>query len=169
MKFFGIFAKWLFVLCLPVLLLTASIALAANSLWLYKYGFEKYNISQTTGLAQSELDKVATGLIRYFNSDEETISLTVMKDGESFELFNGREMAHLKDVKDLFWLDYWALLGTLIYTLSYAGISLFWRKDRRQLAGGLVGGSSLTLALQPYRAYCPSPGSITTLPRHISY
>jgi len=147
LKFFGIFAKWLFVLCLPVLLLTASIALAANSLWLYEYGFEKYNISQTTGLAQSELDRAATGLIRYFNSDEETISLTVMKDGGPFELFNGREMAHLKDVKGLFWLDYWVLLGALIYTLSYAGVSLFWRKDRRQLVGGLVGGSSLTLAL----------------------
>ena len=147
MKVLSIAAKWLFVLCLPVLLLTASIAWAVNSLWLYEYGFEKYNISQTTGLNQSELDKAATGLIRYFNSGEETISLTVVKDGEPFELFNEREVAHLRDVKGLFWLDYWVLLGTLIYTLSYAGISLFWWKDRRQLAQGLVGGSGVTLGI----------------------
>jgi hypothetical protein len=43
-------AKWLFILCLPVMLLTASIGLAINSQWLYEYGFNKYNVSQTTSL-----------------------------------------------------------------------------------------------------------------------
>ncbi len=139
-------AKWLFILCLPWLLLSASIGGAANSLSLYKYGFEKYNVSQTTGLAEAELEKAATGLIQYFNSDEENISLTVVKDGESFVLFNEKEVAHLKDVKGLFRLDYWVLLGTLVYALAYAGVSL-WRKNWRQLAWGLIGGSGLTLAL----------------------
>ena len=146
MRILGIAAKWLFILCLPLLLLTVSLCGALNSIGLYGYGFEKYNVSQTTGLAQPELKKAATGLIRYFNSDEEYISLTVIKDGEPFTLFNQREMAHLKDVKGLVWLDYWVLLGTLIYALGYAGVSL-WRKDQRQLAWGLVGGSGLTLAL----------------------
>jgi len=142
-------AKWLFILCLPVLLLTASIGWAVNSQWLYKYGFEKYNVSQTTGLAEVELEKAATGLISYFNSGETNISLTVIKDGEPFELFNQREVAHLRDVKGLIRLDYWVLLGTLIYTLSYAGVSLFWRRRRywRRLGWGVVSGSGITLAL----------------------
>ena len=140
-------AKWLFIICLPVLLLTASVGWAVNSLWLYQYGFDEYGVSQTTGLAQSELDRAATGLIDYFNSDDETISLTVVKDGESFTLFNEREVAHLRDVKGLIWLVYWVLLGTLIYALGYVGLSLFLWKDRRRLAWGLVGGSCLTLAL----------------------
>ena len=149
MRIAGIAAKWLFMLCLPILLLTASIGWAANSLWLYKYGFEKYNISQATGLAEPELEKAASGLISYFNSDEDYISLTVVKDGEPFELFNQREIIHLKDVKGLIWLDYWVLLGTLVYVLAYAGVSLFWRKRRywRRLAWGVVGGSGITLAL----------------------
>ncbi len=136
-------------LCLAILLLTASIGGAANSLWLYKYGFGKYDISQTSGLAEVELEKAATGLISYFNSDEEYISLTVVKDGEPFELFNQREVAHLRDVKGLIWLDYWVLLGALIYTLVYAGVSLFWRRRRywRRLAWGAVGGSGITLFL----------------------
>lgn len=146
MRIVGIAAKWLFILCLPLLLLSASIGGAANSLWLYKYGFDKYNVSETTGLAPSELEKAATGLIRYFNSDEEYISLTVIKDDKPFILFNQREIAHLRDVKGLFWLDYWILLGTLIYALGYTGISL-WRKDWQQLAWGLIGGSGLTLIL----------------------
>jgi len=149
LRILGITAKWLFILCLPILLLSASIGGAANSLWLYEYGFDKYNVSHTTGLAETELEKAATGLISYFNSDEEYISLTVTKDGKPFELFNEREVAHLKDVKGLIWLDYWLLLGTLVYVLGYAGLSLFWRRKRywRQLAWAVVGGSSVTLAL----------------------
>jgi integral membrane protein (TIGR01906 family) len=149
MRALAIAAKGLFMLCLPMLLLTASLGWAANSLWLYKYGFEKYNVSQTTGLASSELDKTARGLISYFNSDEEYISLTVVKDGEPFELFNQREVFHLKDVKGLIQLDYGVLLGTLVYVLAYTGVCLFWRKRKywRHLAWGLVGGGSLTLAL----------------------
>ncbi len=146
MKVFNSTTKWLFSLCLPLLLLSASIAGAANSLTLYKYGFEKYNISQTTGLSEAELEKAATGLISYFNSAEENISLTVLKDGKPFVLFNEREVTHLRDVKGLFRLDYRVLLGTLIYVLAYAGLNV-WRKERRQLARGLVGGSIMTLAL----------------------
>ena len=149
MKGLVIAAKWLFILCLPILLLTASIGWGINSSWLYKYGFEKYNVSQTTGLAEKELEKAATGLISYFNSGEANISLTVIKDGESFELFNQREVVHLRDVKGLIRLDYWVLLGTLIYALSYTGVSLFWRRRKhwRQLAWGIVSGSGITLAL----------------------
>ncbi len=147
MKIISIAARWLFILCLPILLLTASLGWAVNSLWLYKYGFQKYDASQTTGLAEVELETAATGLISYFNSDDEDITLTVVKDGEPFELFNEREVAHLRDVKNLIWLDYCFLLGTLIYILGYAGFSLIRGKDWRWLAWGLVWGSGITLAL----------------------
>jgi len=146
LKILAIVAKWLFILCLPVLLLTASIGWAANSLWPYKSGFERYHVSQTTGLAESELEKAASGLISYFNSDEEYISLAVMKDGEPFELFSQQEVIHLKDVKGLIRLDYRVLLGTLIYVLAYGAVSLF-RRDWRRLAWGVAGGSGLTLIL----------------------
>ncbi len=149
LKILGICAKWLFILCLPILLLTASIGWGVNSHRLYRYGFEEYNVSQKTGIAEKELEEAATGLISYFNSGEANISLTVIKDGESFELFNQREVIHLRDVKELIRLDYWVLLGTLIYVLSYAGVSLFWHRRRywRQLAWGVISGSGITLAL----------------------
>ena len=152
MKILGIAAKWLFILCLPVLLLTASLSWAVNSLWLYKDGAERYNVSQKLAdsgleLTDSELERVYAELISYFNSDEEYVSLTVAKDNRQFSLFTPEEVIHFKDVKGLIWLDYWLLLGTLIYVLAYAGASLFWWKNRRQLAWGVVGGSSITLAV----------------------
>ena len=149
MRILGIVTKWLFILSLPALLISATIAFEFNSIWLYKDGFEKYHISQTTGLAQSELDKAANRLICYFNSDEEYINLTVVKDGQPFILFNEREVAHLRDVKGLIRLDYTVLLWTFVYSLVYTMIALFWQKRRhwRRLAWGLVGGSGITLAL----------------------
>jgi integral membrane protein (TIGR01906 family) len=149
LKIVGIAAKWLFIVCLPVLLVSASIGWAVNSLRLYQYGFEKYNVSQTTGLVEPELEKAANGLIGYFNSNEEYINLTVVKDGKPFVLFSQREVAHLKDVKGLIRLDYYLLLATLVYVLCYAGVSLLWQRKRywQRLAGGVVGGSGLTLVL----------------------
>ncbi len=149
MRALGIVGKVLFMVCLSILLVTATIAFEFNSLWLYKNGFQKYNVSQTTSLAEAELDKAATGLISYFNSDEEYISLTVIRDGRPFELFNQREVAHLKDVKGLIRLNYRLLLGTAIYVGAYAGISLLWRRKRywRRLAWGVVGGSSIALGM----------------------
>ena len=149
MKILAQAAQWVFVFCLPVLLLTAGIGWAVNSHWLYRSGFQKYDVSQSTGLEQVELNKVATGLIHYFNSGEEYIDLTVVKDDKSFELFTQEEIIHFRDVKDLFRLDYGVFLGTLIYVLVYSGISFFWRKRLywRRLAWGVAGGSGITLAL----------------------
>lgn len=149
MRVLGIAAKWIFIICLPFLLLSASIACAANSLWLYKYGFEKYDVSGTTGLDEPELEKAARGMISYFNSGEQYIDITVMKDGKSFLLFNEREVIHLKDVKGLIRLDYRVLLGTFVYSLVYTLTAIFWHRRRywRQLAWGVVGGGSITLLL----------------------
>ena len=146
MRFLDIITRWLFILCLPALIFTASIAWAVNSQWFYEYGFEKYGVSQTTGLSSSELEKVASGLISYFNSDDEFIDLTVIKDDKPFTLFNEREIVHLRDFKGLIRLDYRVLLATGIYVLAYAGTSLFFRrKEYRRLAWAVVGGSGITL------------------------
>jgi len=152
LKFLVTVARWAFILCLPVLLLTASLGGAVNSLWLYPHSPEKYQVSQDLAgaglkLSDAELEEIYAGLIGYFNSAEEYIDLTVIQDGTEIPLFTPEETIHFSDVKRLIWLDYWVLLGTLIYALAYAGAYLLWRKDRRQLAGGVVGGSGLTLLL----------------------
>ncbi|MBI4296839.1 MAG: TIGR01906 family membrane protein [Chloroflexi bacterium] len=148
MKIIGTATKWLFALCLPVFLLTASIGWWVNSLWFYEYGFQKFNVSQTTGLPASELARAARGLITYFNSGEEPINVTVAKDGRPFELFNEREVTHLKDVKGLFRLDYLVFLVTFAYCAGYTAVS-FRRGERSRLglAQAAVWGSGLALAL----------------------
>jgi hypothetical protein len=98
--------KWIFVLCLPILLLSSSIAWGFNSRWLYNSGFEKYKVSETTGFSQAELDKISEGFLDYFNSGEEYINISLIRDGKPFDIFTREEQIHFKDVKDLVWLDY---------------------------------------------------------------
>lgn len=142
-------ARWLFALCLPCLLLTASIWWAANSHWLYTSGFTKYDVAASTGLSETELDNVAAGLIDYFNSGEEYVDITVEKNGQPFELFTEEEILHFRDVKGLFRLDFYVLLGTGIYVAGYAALSLIWQrpKYRRGLARATLAGSVTTLVL----------------------
>ncbi|MFC2010230.1 TIGR01906 family membrane protein [Chloroflexota bacterium] len=149
LKILSLAARWLFVLCVSFVLLTASIGCVANSLWFYEYEFEKHGVGATTGLAEPELEKAARGMTSYYNSGEEHINITVEKDGKSFALFNQREIVHMKDVKGLIRLDYWVLLGTFIYTLGYALTCLLWRRRKywQNLAQGTVWGCGITLAI----------------------
>ena len=147
MNIFKAAARWLFILCLPALLPTASVSAAANCPALYRFDFEKYDISRVTGLAPAELDKAAAELIGYFNSNEEYINIIVEKDGQPFQIFNDREIAHLKDVKGLFRAVYWILLGTGVYALVFAAVSLFRWREKRRLGRALFFGGGLTLAV----------------------
>ena len=145
-------AQWIFIVCLPVLLLSAVIGILANSLWLYEYGAHKYGVGQSLAdaglkLSDSELSGIYAGLISYYNSGEEYVNITVVEDGKPVNVLTPEEVLHFKDVKGLIRLDYWLLIGTLAYFLVYIGLSLFLWRDRRRLDWGLLGGSIFTLAV----------------------
>jgi integral membrane protein (TIGR01906 family) len=125
-----------------------------NSAWLYTAGFEKHEVIESltdAGLHISPyyLEEIAHGFIRYFNSSDEYISLTVKVDNQTFELFNREEVLHFKDVKTLFRLDYAVLLGTFLYILAYTLALIIWGRgeQRRRLARGAVIGSGVTLGI----------------------
>ncbi len=148
MKFLHLAARVIFVLSLPLLFLSLSLAIAFNSPWLYHYGFEKYDVESVTGIERSELDYAAGQLIAYFNSDEELIDVVVTKDGEPFELFNEREILHLVDVKNLVQLDYAVLLATGLYSLGYCAVFLARRtREWFNLARSIICGGMLTFLI----------------------
>jgi integral membrane protein (TIGR01906 family) len=149
MRKIGTLLRLVFIIVLPFFLLSASIAWGFNSLWWYNFGFQKYHISEATGLSQSELNKAAQELIGYFNSDAELADFRLTKDGQTFTLFSPQEQVHFKDVKQLVHLDYSVLISTLILALAFVGFSIWRRRDIgwSDLARGLMAGSGLTLGL----------------------
>lgn len=139
---------WLFVCCLPVLLLASAICWEVNELRLYEYGFGKYEISQATGIDKPELKRVAQHLVDYFNLKVNTAQIVVGKRGEAFSLFNERELVHLQDVRSLIQLDYWVQRGTFLLIVICAFALFFgFRVGWRMLVKGLSWGSLITVGL----------------------
>lgn len=144
-------AMGVFILCIPIFLLTTNMAGAVNSVRLYEYGFNRYEVSEATGIGDEELLVVAREMIHYFNSKEEPIQITILAPGGE-ELFNEREVAHLKDVKGLIRLCYnlqVAAFGCLAVILIGGFV---WQRRRfapfsNLLANMMVGGSIFTIAL----------------------
>jgi integral membrane protein (TIGR01906 family) len=149
MRTIGVIAKYIFVISLPVLFLSASIAWGFNSLWIYEHGFQKYNVSQTSGLSPAELRTVGREMIAYFNSNEEYIHIRIERGSDSFDLFTNEEQIHFKDVKRLVRLNYTILLIAFFIFLSYVLVSIFWRKgkNRGRLAKSVIWGSGISILL----------------------
>ena len=139
---------WLVAFCLPLLIITGSIRWGVSEIRLYEYGFDKYQISQSTGIDELELRRIAQHLIDYFNAKADSAQVTVAKEGERFSLFNERELVHLQDVRSLIRLDYWVQRGTLIIMVICCLALLLWlRGSWRILVKGLLWGSLATLGL----------------------
>ena len=140
MKVLSVLSIILFVICIPTLLITSNIRFAANEIRLYEYGFNKYDVSTATGLDDAELRDFAGRMIDYFNSGDEFFET---------DLFNQREIAHLKDVKGLIRLSYHLQLASLIYIVVYV-VGQFAVRRRafwRDFAQRLLWGSGTTVAL----------------------
>jgi len=139
---------WLFVFCLPLLLITSTIRLEVSELSLYEYGFDKYEISRDTGIDKIQLRSVAQHLIDYFNLRVDTVQIKIIKGDEAFNLFNERELIHLGDVRNLIQLDYWVQRGAFLLMVIFA-LALFFglRVGWRMLVRGLFGGSFITIGL----------------------
>jgi len=130
----------LFIICIPMFLITTNVRFAVNDVRLYEYGFDKFEASSRTALEEEELTEAAHQLIDYFNSDEEYIDL---------EIFTQREIDHLKDVKGLIQLVYRLQLVSLAYIVLYIvfNIVLLGGALRTELARRLIWGSWTTIAL----------------------
>ena len=151
MNVIRLFTRWVFIILIPILLLSVTIAWAFNSLWIYKAGFTKYDVGQTLGLSSAELDRSASELIAYFNNPhQEFLDINVTYNtGVTAPLYDQADILHMKDVKGLIWLDYSLLLSAVIYSLVYILVSVIWNKrnGRRELALGAAWGGGLTVAL----------------------
>jgi len=140
-------AQWLLILSLPILLIATNINWAVNSLWLYEYGFNKYQISSATNLTPPELKKSAKQLIDYFNLRRASAQVIVLKEGKEVGLFTEREIIHLKDIKNLVQFSYRVQISLLV--LMGVSILILWIGSRKRwwqgLAKSFLWGGVLTL------------------------
>ena len=136
-----------FVACIPLFLVTASVAWAFNDPGLYHRGFEKYKVSAASGISEEDLREVGAAFRAYFNSRQETLAIQTRVYGEKRELFNEREVHHMRDVKRLVWGVYVIAAITGVYL---AITTVRWLRSghwghRRLLARCAVWGGCVTV------------------------
>ena len=129
-------ATILFILALPIAIVTSNVRILLNAPVVYDYSFDRYNAEDVTGLSRADLDGTASDLRDYFNNGETTFYRTVTVGGLSVPVFNARETRHMEDVKTLVvWMDRLQEL-TVIYVLAYVVGFVIWAREGslRQLA-----------------------------------
>lgn len=145
----GWIRAFLFVVAVPLFLVTASVTWAFNSPGVYQRGFEKYGVSRITGITDADLAQVGADLRHYFNSPAAPLVVKARVYGEERDIFNAREVTHLRDVKHLVWGVY--LIGAVsgVYLLLAAGVGAALNRRRfvETLARRLLWGGGLTLGL----------------------
>ena len=139
----------LFIIALPLFLVTGSIAWAFNNPGIYEKGFDKYNISQTSGITQADLAQVSKEIRGYFNSGAEPLAIKTRIFGNERDLFSRREIIHMREVKRLVWGVYVAAGVSAFYLLATAAFFILRRRSRSLtfLATWLLRGGSLTVLL----------------------
>ena len=138
----------LFVLAIPLFLISNSVIWAVNSPGLYERGFEEYDISRTTGINQEDLRQVGAELRRYFNIRSGLLSVRTRVRGIERDIFNPREALHMRDVKKLVWMVYAVATVSGVYLLLVTGVGVMIRPlFPREVARLCVWGGGLTIGL----------------------
>jgi integral membrane protein (TIGR01906 family) len=138
-----------FLIAMPIFFVTFNVRIAFNSPWVYTTGFDRNNISQRTGVPDAELNRVAEEFRAYFNNDAEFLDVQIYGQ----DIFNTREIIHMKDVKALVrWMyivTYIAggvLVGYMAWGFARSGRQFLVPVLRRTRTGGVFTIASLAAA-----------------------
>ena len=140
----------LFVVAVPVFLIATNVRAVINAPVLYSYGFDKYDIPAYTGIERGELLSAARQIRDYFNNGEEFLTVGVTWRGIRVEnLYDSREVLHMKDVKGLVRGVYRIQEFTGGYLLAFAAAGLLvWRRRFIPRLARYAGmGGALTIGL----------------------
>lgn len=144
---FRFLATLLFVLAVPTALVTTNIRFLANEPSIYRYAIDQYDAVQTTGIDRAQLIRAGGEIRAYFGNGQDTLAIRVQENGREVSLFNPRETAHMKDVKDRMQLMNRVQEFSVLYLLIYITAVVLWAREvsPRGLAKGVIAGSVLAL------------------------
>lgn len=142
-------AAAIFVVAVPVLLVTTVIRVLISDVGFYQRGLREHDAEARTGISLVELDYAAGEIVRYFENDARVLRVTVIVDGEEQPLFNEREVAHMEDVKSLVRLMFAVQEVSLVYTMAYVTGVFLWARERslRALAWQALGAMAFGLGV----------------------
>jgi integral membrane protein (TIGR01906 family) len=146
--FFRNLATFLFILSVPIALVTTNIRYVANEPRVYRYAIDSFDGVQTTGISRDQLLRGGAELRDYFNNGQDTVAIRVERQGSEVSLFNPAETSHLRDVKVRFnWMNRAQELS-ILYGLAYIAVVVLWAREvsLRRLAVQVSAGCLVLMA-----------------------
>jgi integral membrane protein (TIGR01906 family) len=142
-------AAGLFVVAVPVVLITSNVRFLAGEQRFYERGFREHDSAQRTGLPLGELDRAAREIISYFEDDRDRLTILVDDDGNEVSLFNAKETQHMEDVKGLMRAIFRLNEIGIAYVLAYVAGVFLWAGagSLRRLAFLALGGIAVGLVI----------------------
>ncbi len=148
MGLFRVLTIALFILAIPVALITTNIRVAVSDQRVYDYSVRTYDAAVVSGIPEDELLRANGEIERYLTSGGSGSLAIRVKDhsGDSVSLFNAREIAHMADVRDLIQALFFVQIMAVATVVGLAVIMLvLW--PPRALAAAALYGSVLTGAV----------------------
>ncbi len=117
---------------LPIIILFAIVQFYAFNHDFYMKEFNKYNITEVTGMNENDLSKAATKLIDYLKDESDNLNIEAEIKGKTEEVFGEREKKHMVDVKVLFEKGYRLRFIGILVSLSSLALILTLSKNRKK-------------------------------------
>ncbi len=139
-----------FIALVPLFLIAFNARWVINFPPLYSYGFDRYGVSDYTGIERDELIAAGKRIRDYFSDGSELLTIPATVRGVRVRnLYNEREVLHMRDVKGLVRGVYRAseISGLLIALIAAVGFAERGRAFAPVLARLLAWGGGATLAL----------------------
>ena len=150
LRFLCILRSTLIVLIVPLLLVTTNVRLVADSPYLYSYGFQKYGIESVTGIEMGQLELAGEKIRDYFSNDQDYLVIDIERQGQEIKnLYNQREILHMKDVKNLIQLIYSIQIWSLLLFITLILIGFLSKRLRKfsNVIDPISWGGGLTLGI----------------------
>ncbi len=134
------------IISIPVLIISGTVNIYAHSTDLYRYGFNKYDISSATGISNEQLDGVAQNMVDFFSGKLPSPQMTVEVNGHDRLLYSQKELVHMEDVRYI--ISVFKILQiAAIVTFLAAAAAVFAMLGIRRLLRGILIGAVATLSL----------------------
>lgn len=153
----------LFIVAIPVALITTNVRVAISELRVYDYSVRTYDAASRSGVPESELLRADTTLRRYLTTrDPGPLTINVADNqGRIVPLFTARETAHMADVHDLVQAMF-TLQVLAVETVLSLSVLMLWLWPPRALAAAALYGSVLTAAVLGMTAFVAVTGGFNS-------
>ena len=120
MKIVHILAGIFCVISLLVVILISSVDIAVyGDMRYFQKEYRKYDVIKNVNMEEKELLFVTEEMMSYLKGKRDNLNIEAVIDGEQQEFFNEKEIAHMKDVRVLFWGGQWLRrIGVIICVIT---------------------------------------------------